>query len=247
MAYVNFTDKDLNTGIDKPKIWWNLHLVLYNTSTSRVKPSSNGQLSDCSWSFGVCNQSHWIKTKIGVGRWLAMNVNIGFNLQLTATPGFHSLFDWCYLTMWLFSSALQNPENDTVMEKHGAKAEYSMGWVWCMLSRLKQTKLNRMQHTGWSKLQTHGRLNGGQNATSQMRSYSSGFRWRLPTVLVCNELKKSKPNFRPSWQDTLHKVLQNHGGYIDGGYNVSQWYWVTPRMATTFPDNGTISGHLILG
>jgi hypothetical protein len=49
-------------------------------------------------------------------------VRIGFKLQVTATMGFHSLYDWCYQTMWLFSGAPDDPENDTVMEKHVAEA-----------------------------------------------------------------------------------------------------------------------------
>ena len=54
-----------------------------------------------------------------------MNAKIGFKLQVTATPGFHSLYDWCFPTMWLFSGAPEDPEDDTVMEKHGAEALYS--------------------------------------------------------------------------------------------------------------------------
>jgi hypothetical protein len=54
-----------------------------------------------------------------------MNAKIGFKLQVTATPGFHSLYDWCFQTMWLFSGAPEDPEDDTMMEKHGAEALYS--------------------------------------------------------------------------------------------------------------------------
>jgi len=53
-----------------------------------------------------------------------MNGRIGFELHVTATPGFHSLYDWCFRTMWLFSDAPEYPEYDTVMEKHGAEALY---------------------------------------------------------------------------------------------------------------------------
>jgi len=54
-----------------------------------------------------------------------MNAKIGFKLQVTATLGFNSLYDWCFQTMWLFSGAPEDPEDDTVMGKHGAKALYS--------------------------------------------------------------------------------------------------------------------------
>jgi len=43
--YANLTHQELNTSIDKLQNWWNIHLEVYHTSTSRTKPSSNGQLS----------------------------------------------------------------------------------------------------------------------------------------------------------------------------------------------------------
>ena len=97
----------------------------YDTLTSRAKPSSNGQLSYSAWSFGIFDESHRYKTKNSVGWEIAMYAKIGFKLQVTATPGFHSLYDWCFQTMWLFSGAPDDPEDDTVMEKHGAEALYS--------------------------------------------------------------------------------------------------------------------------
>jgi len=54
-----------------------------------------------------------------------MYARIGFKLQVTGTLGFHSLYDWCYQTMWLFSGAPKDPEDETVMEMHGADALYS--------------------------------------------------------------------------------------------------------------------------
>jgi hypothetical protein len=54
-----------------------------------------------------------------------MNAKIGFILQVTATPGFHSLYYWCFQTMWLFSGAPEDPEDETVMDQHGADALYS--------------------------------------------------------------------------------------------------------------------------
>jgi hypothetical protein len=61
-------------------------------------------------------------------RWqIAVNAKIGFKLQVTPTTEFHSLYDWCVQTMWLFSGAPEDPEDDTVMEKHGAEALYSSG------------------------------------------------------------------------------------------------------------------------
>jgi hypothetical protein len=121
----NLTHKDLNTSIDEPEHRWNIHLVLYDTFTSRVKTSSNGRLSQCSWSFEIFDKSHRYKKKNSMGWRIATNMRIGFKLQLTATLGFHSLYDLCYQAMWLFSDAPEDPEDQTVMEKHGADALYS--------------------------------------------------------------------------------------------------------------------------
>jgi len=121
-ANANLTHEDLNTSIDKPENRWNIYLLSYDTLTSRAKPSSNGQLSYCAWSFGIFDQSHRYMTRNTVGWHIAMNAKIGFKLQVTATPRFHSLYDQCYQAMWLLSGAPEDAENDTVKEKHGADA-----------------------------------------------------------------------------------------------------------------------------
>jgi len=54
---VQFTDEDQNTSIDEPENRWNIHLVSYDTLTSRAKPSCNGQLSHCAWSLGIFDES----------------------------------------------------------------------------------------------------------------------------------------------------------------------------------------------
>jgi len=121
----NLSQEELNTSLDKPENRWILHPVLYDMLTFRGKPSSNRQLSNCAWSVGIFDESHRYKTKNIVGWQIAMNANIGFKLQVTTTPGFHCLYDWCFQTMWWFSGASDDPEDDTVMEKHAAEALYS--------------------------------------------------------------------------------------------------------------------------
>jgi hypothetical protein len=121
----NISHEDLNSTVDEPENRWNVHLVSYDTLTSRAKPTSNGRLSHCGWSFEIFDESHRYKTKNSVGWQIVTNAKVGFKLQVTATPGFHSLYDWCYQEMWLFSGATENPEDETVMEKHGADALYS--------------------------------------------------------------------------------------------------------------------------
>jgi hypothetical protein len=55
-----------------------------------------------------------------------MHARVGLKLQVTATPGFHLLCDWCFQTIWLFSGVPENPEDHPVMEMHGADALYSV-------------------------------------------------------------------------------------------------------------------------
>jgi len=43
--------------------------------------------------FGIFDESHQYKTKNSVDWQIVMNAKIGFKLQVTATPGFHSLYD----------------------------------------------------------------------------------------------------------------------------------------------------------
>jgi hypothetical protein len=54
-----------------------------------------------------------------------MNERTALKLQVTVTPGFHSLYDWCFQTMWLFSGAPEDPEDESLMEMHGAEALHS--------------------------------------------------------------------------------------------------------------------------
>jgi len=82
----NPTNKYLNTSIDEPESRWIIHVVSYDTLTSRAKPSSNGYLSYCGWSFVIFDESHQYKTKNGVGRQIVMTTRIGFKQQVTATP-----------------------------------------------------------------------------------------------------------------------------------------------------------------
>jgi hypothetical protein len=85
----NLAHEDLNPSIDKPANRWNIHLVSYDTLTSRAKLSSNGQSSYGEWSFGIFDHYHLYKTKNIVGRQMSMNAKIELKLQVIATPGFN--------------------------------------------------------------------------------------------------------------------------------------------------------------
>ena len=112
----NLTNEDLNFSIDKPENRWNIHLVSYHTLLSRAKPSCNGQLSYCAWSFRIFHESHWSTTTNCVGLQIAMNAQVGFKLQVTTTPGFNSIWDGCYQMMWLFRGVHDDTEDDTETE-----------------------------------------------------------------------------------------------------------------------------------
>ena len=118
----NLTNEYLNTSIEEPENCLNSHFVSYDTLTSRGKPSGNGYLSYCRWSLGFFNAFHRCRTKHSVGWQIGMNKRIRFKLQVAATPGFYSLYDWCYQTMWQFSGAPADPVYDSVMEKNCAES-----------------------------------------------------------------------------------------------------------------------------
>jgi len=64
--------------------------------------------------------------------------------------------------------------------------------VWCMPSGLKTRRLTRMQHSGWSKLQSPRQQGGGQNRNSWIRNHMFRSRKGLHTLLISNGLRKSK-------------------------------------------------------
>jgi hypothetical protein len=66
-ANVNGTHETINNSVGETENRRNIHLVSHDTLTSRAKPSSNSQLSYCSWSFGIFDESFWYKTKNCVG------------------------------------------------------------------------------------------------------------------------------------------------------------------------------------
>jgi len=122
---VSIPQADLNTNIEEPENQLNFPLGSRATLTSRIKPSSNGQLSYHLWSFGIFDEFHQYKIKNCMGWQIAMKARIGFKLQVTAKQGFHSFNNWCYHMMWQFAWVPEDPNDDTVMEKHGGDALYS--------------------------------------------------------------------------------------------------------------------------
>jgi len=121
----NLTHKNLNASIDEPDNWWNVHFVSSDALQSSAILSSNSQHSYWSWRVGIVNESHQYKMKNSVGWRNPMKATTGFKLQVTATPGFHWLYDQCYQMTWLFSGAPGDPGVDSVMQNDGTEALYS--------------------------------------------------------------------------------------------------------------------------
>jgi len=74
------------------------------------------------WDFAVF---HWYKTRNGVGWQIAIKVRIGFKHQITATLGFHWLYDWSDQMMQSSQGVPDDPLDDTVMVIHCADTLYS--------------------------------------------------------------------------------------------------------------------------
>jgi len=242
----NLTHEDLNTSIDEPENRWNIHRVLYDTLTSRAKPSSNGRLSHCAWSFGIFGEFHQYKTKNSVGWRIATNPRIVFKLQLTAKLGFHALHDRCYRTMWLFAGAPEDPEDETVMEMHWADALYST--VKSLMHAIRTEDQDAQQDAAHRMIPISKPWPMSRWSESTLANGKSLV--RIPKYnahlvdLEWNEDEQAQ--LKPLWRDTLHGVLQEQGWLMDGGSHVSHWYWETPRIGMMFQDNGTMNGHSIL-
>jgi hypothetical protein len=92
--HVNFTDKDLKSGIDNPEKGWYIHPVSYDTLTSTAKPSYYSQFSYSEWSLGNDDQYHPFQTNNSMGWQIEMNTKIGLKHNVTVLLGFHSLHNW---------------------------------------------------------------------------------------------------------------------------------------------------------
>jgi len=191
---VNLTHMDLNTSIDEPENRWNIHPVLYDTLTFRAKPSSNGWLSHCAWSLGMFDEALRYK-KINIVGWrISTNAKIGFNLQVSAIPGFHSLYDWCYQTMWLLSGAPKDPENDTMMEKHGADALYSA--VKTLMHAIQTEDYDTQSDAAHQLIQIVKPWMIRRWSELKLANGNDLFRYRtrMHTLLISNGLRMSKLN-----------------------------------------------------
>jgi len=80
-----------------------------------------------------------------------------------------------------------------------------------------------------------------------MENHLFGYQRNMHTSLILSGLRKCNDNHRIVWKESLHGVYQVHGWFIDGAKHVSRKCWDTPRIATTWLENGSMNGHSILG
>jgi len=184
----NLTHKDLNMSSDEPETRWNIHIVSYDPSTSRARPSSNGLLSLCSWSFGIFDESHQYKTQPSVGWQIAMKARIGFKLQVTTTAEFHSIYYWCCQMMWLFSVVPEDPDDDTGMEKHSTEALYSVVKSLMHAVRIKTCQWETTSFASEREFTSAGTKGngGGSSAIQPARPEAEGISGSCHTLIRVN-------------------------------------------------------------
>ncbi|KAF8537453.1 hypothetical protein BDD12DRAFT_806924 [Trichophaea hybrida] len=120
--HYNLTNEDLNASADEPERKWKIHLKSYNTLTARAKLNCQRQLTKCTWSVAIFDQSHRYKGCDFQGWSVAVEAKIGVKLQVTVTPAYNMLNDRGNQTIWWLSGAPIRPEDNTLMELHGADA-----------------------------------------------------------------------------------------------------------------------------
>ena len=120
----DITQVQLNFSREYPKRRWDIHVVTYNMFTERAQKNPSGsvpQLTQGVWSWGIFDESQRYKGSNSIGFKVARDAMIGFKIQATATPAYHSLRDWGSTTCWLFRMPLDVQDTD-VVNNHGAQA-----------------------------------------------------------------------------------------------------------------------------
>ena len=114
----------INFSLDNLERMWDVHVITYNAFTERAQHNSSGtlrQLTKGTWSWGIFDESHRYKGAKSRGWKVAFRAAIGFKVQVTATPAYHSLQDWTNLARWLFTIPEQL-ENPAAVDLHGPEA-----------------------------------------------------------------------------------------------------------------------------
>ena len=117
---------------------WNIHVVTYNALTECGQRNPSGtprQLTNCTWSWGIFDESHRYKGPQSIGWKVVSEADISFKVQVTATPAYHLLQDWANLTRWLFAipEVVEDPD---AVAKHGPAAlEKAVMDIQCAVSK----------------------------------------------------------------------------------------------------------------
>ena len=114
----------LNFSFKFPELMWDIHVVTYNALMERGQRNPSGtprQLTNCTWPWGISDESHRFKGPKSIGWKVVSEADIGFKVQVTATPAYHSLRDWANITRWLFAIP-EVAEDPDAVAKHGPAA-----------------------------------------------------------------------------------------------------------------------------
>ena len=120
----DITHVQLNFSKAHPDRRWDIHVITYNAFTERAQKNPSGsmrQLTQAVWSWGIFDESHRYKGAKSLGFKVAREAMIGFKIQATATPAYHSLRDWGSTTSWLFTIP-QDVQDAEAVESHGPQA-----------------------------------------------------------------------------------------------------------------------------
>jgi len=193
----------------------------------------------------IFDESYLYNTKSSVAMQIAMNARIGLKFQVTATLGSHSPYHWCHQTMWLFSDAPEDHENDSVMEMPHAEALYSAAKS--MLHAISTEDEDAQQDAMHQMIQiakpwmirrwSESKLTNGDPLVWILKANAHLF--------DLSGLRSSKRNWWLWLRDTLHRVFQEHGGFTVRCWHVPCWCGETLSIAMMFLDNGLMHGHSI--
>jgi hypothetical protein len=120
----DMTHAHLNFSPAEAERRWDVHVITYNAFTERAQRNPSGsfrQLTQAIWSWGIFDESQRYKGTKSIGFKVAHDAQIGFKIQVTATPAYHSLADWGNTSSWLFHiPAVVQDEGELI--HHGPRA-----------------------------------------------------------------------------------------------------------------------------
>jgi hypothetical protein len=119
----DLTHAHLNLCVEHHERWCNIHESTYDTLTSLAQRYVNNtvcKLTNCQWSWGIFDDTHRFNGPKSKGWSVVSEAQIGYKVQVTVMPAYHSLKVWGNTTQWLFTIP-DAPENEHAVEEHRPK------------------------------------------------------------------------------------------------------------------------------